>query len=929
MLGAKLRSPLLTAGLLIVCISLVPANGQVRALSAEGNRRVTAVAGQILPHATAENDRGAVDTSFPLNSMRLYFQFSPAQSRALEQLLADQQNPASPRYHQWLTPEQFGQSFGPSENDYMQVAAWLKSEGFAVEPPARSRRWISFRGTAGQVERSFQTAIHRFQVKGEQHYANTRNPVVPSEFSDLVAHIRGLHDVRLAHRAIKARPRFNFPDGSHGTSPDDFAIIYNVNSLYGEGIDGAGQKIVVVGQSAPIPSDLQQFRAKFNLPAQTIQQVLVPGQSNPGVVPGDIVETNLDLQWAGAVARKATLIYVYAPDVLTATEYAVDQNLAPVLSSSYGLCEAYDLIDLPLMQSIAQQANALGITWLNASGDVGAADCEDLSAKIAQTGLAVDAPASIPEVTGVGGTQFQIGNFWATTSNANGASALGYVPEVGWNSTGIYSDYLSAGGGGTSLLFPKPIWQTGPGVPAEAFRHVPDVSLNSSDVTPYLVISEGQEDYYYGTSAATPTFAGIVSLLNQRLVSSGIQQKPGLGNINPALYRLAEARPSVFHDITSGDNAVPCAAGSADCVAGRVGFSAGVGYDRATGLGSVDAFALVHQWADAPAQISAVVPSVDQIPVFSDASGSSWQFKLRLSEEAGIATRLTGLTIDGRSFDPAAVFGTTSIPARGSINSGAIRLSQVAVPKNVVFRFTGTDLGGRTWSQDYVIPFRGPQLPITAAGSSNAASGQQAYAPGMILSIYGDQFAEAVQAASVIPLPSILAKFEAFVNGVPAPLYYVSPKQVNIQIPYETGRGPAEVVVGNPYQSHSFTIQIGDAAPGIFAANGFTVPFSSVKRGGTTTLFITGEGQVQPSLSTGATPDPATPFTQLPKPQLASRLTVGGQPATIAFIGIPSGLAGVTQINFTVPPNAPLGVQPVVVTIGTASSPPVNIEVTQ
>ena len=191
-------------------------------------------------------------------------------------------------------------------------------------------------------------------------------------------------------------------------------------------------------------------------------------------------------------------------------------------------------------------------------------------------------------------------------------------------------------------------------------RNVPDVALNASDYTPVPVVSQGQTGYYYGTSLASPTFAGILVLLNQYLVKSGTLMQPGLGNVNTSLYRLAQTNPEVFHDITTGNNIVPCAAESPNCVNGQMGFSAGPGYDEATGLGSVDANVFVHTWSSSTPKGSAVVPSIDQIPVFQqppDASGNQWTFTLTLDEEAGVATTLTGMTIDGHSFDPQASFG--------------------------------------------------------------------------------------------------------------------------------------------------------------------------------------------------------------------------------------------------------------------------------
>jgi len=880
----------------------------------------------------AARDLGVADNSLVLSAITLYFKRSPAQKAALNLLLADQQNPNSPRYHQWLTPEQFADRFGATQSDYDQVSQWLKSEGFQLAPAARGRGWIRFNATAAQVETSFQTSIHRYTLNGKLHYANATEPAIPTVFTPIVQSIRGLHDFRRTPRLRKSakNPLYNFTDGTHGMVPDDFATIYDVNPLYSAGIDGTGQKIAIIGQTAIIPSDLQQFRTRFHLSAQTVQQVLAGGETDPGVVDGDIDEANLDIQWAGAVARNATIVYVYAGDVDTATEWAIDNNLAPVISASYGICEAYDLVDLPATQAEAQQANAQGQTWLNASGDAGATDCDPaFSGAVAQAGLQIDSPSDIPEVTAVGGSQFNdgSGNYWAQSNNSNFASALSYIPEVVWN-TSVLNQFLSAGGGGASVLFPKPVWQTGPGVPSGGFRNTPDVALNSSDNTPAYVYSQGAGGYFFGTSLATPSMAGIVGLLNQYLTSTGALKQPGVGNINPALYRMSQAGTGAFHDITSGNNSSPCNSGSPDCVNGFAGYSAGPGYDMATGLGSLDVNVFVHKWTSSPPVQSMVVPAIDQIPEYQDPKSGQWTFHLTLTEEAGIATTLTGMTIDGKSFDVQSVFGTNAIPANGSIAVNGLSLSSVAVPKTVIFSFTGKDSNGTTWTQDYPVPFQGPQISISVAGASNAASGQQAFAPGEVVSVYGVQLGSSLLSATATPLPWLLSGFEASVDDVTAPLYFVSPGQVNIQIPYETLPGKSTLIVGNPYTYTTFPLQIVSAAPGIFSdpSTGLAVPFPSAARGQTITIFITGEGLVRPLPDTGSPPNPSLPA---PKPRLAQSMTVGGQPATITFIGIPSGLVGVTQINFTVPTNAPLGTQPIVVTIGTASSPPVNLNVTQ
>src|SRR5205085_5451956 len=133
----------------------------------------------------------------------------------------------------------------------------------------------------------------------------------------------------------------------------------------------------VVGQTGIRLTDIQQFRANFHLPANDPQVILVPDSKDPGIIKDDMVEADLDIELSGAVARNATILYVYSDDVVNSAQYAIDQNLAPVLSMSYGLCEAQtSRADAMALQSSAQQANAQGITWFAASGDSGATDCD-------------------------------------------------------------------------------------------------------------------------------------------------------------------------------------------------------------------------------------------------------------------------------------------------------------------------------------------------------------------------------------------------------------------------------------------------------------------------------------------------------------------------------------------------------------------------
>ncbi|HTW66915.1 MAG TPA: protease pro-enzyme activation domain-containing protein [Bryobacteraceae bacterium] len=905
------------------------AEGQPNRIPGRINSNATVVLrGHVPLRARRAVDQGPVAASFPLPLVTMYLGPSASQQATLKQLLGAQKDPSSPSFHKWLTPEQYGDQFGVSQADIGNITAWLQSQGLQVVSVARSRTFIRFSGAAAQVGAALHTQIDQYLENGKVHYSNATDPSVPSALSGIVMSFGGLNDFRLQprYRLRQPGPLNTTSGGEHQMAPDDFATIYDVAPLYSAGINGSGQKLVIVGQTEINLSDIETFRSKYGLPANDPVVTEVPRTPNPGISQNDLPEADLDLEWSGSVARDAQITFVYSDDVDTSLTYAIDEDLAPVISMSYGLCEEGDLVDLPTEQSWAWQANAEGITWLAAAGDSGAGDCEDPDAVIAQDGFAVDAPGSIPEVTSMGGSEFNEGNgtYWSNTNTSTGASALSYIPERVWNDSEAGVE-LAAGGGGTSLFFPMPDWQTGAGVPSTGYRNVPDLSIASSaNHDGYFVETGNQLQIYGGTSIAAPTMAGIVTLLNQYLVSSGALANPGLANINPELYRLGQTS-GVFHDITVGSNSVPCVSGSPNCSNGSFGYDAAANYDRASGLGSPDAYNLIHAWTSKDASAAAVVASINQNPVFEQSN--QWPFTITLSEEAGIAATVTEFTVNGSAVNIGAVFGTSSIPAHGSISSSGLNLTNLAVPTSVTFEYKGADARGNQWDHTLTVPFVGVQTPLVVGGVSNAASGQQAYTPGMLVSVYGAGMGNAAQNAGTIPLPQFLQGFEATVNGVTAPLYYVSPDQVNLQIPYETPAGNVTLTVGNPYVNVNYTLPIVAAAPGIFMSNGFVFPpYNTAGQGKETALFITGAGALSPSVATGDAP---TSLTNPPQPVAKVTVSVAGQNATINFIGQTPGLVGVVQINYTVPSGVPVGVQQVVVTVGTAASLPANLTVTQ
>jgi subtilase family serine protease len=758
------KSPMLTKICSFACATAVivlvgsPVNSQLpsndRIQRPVDVSRAVAVKGTAHPLAHPQFDQGRVSSVQPINGA-LVFRLSPAQQSDLDHLLRDQQNPSSPSYHHWLTPEQYADRYGMTPNDLAKVKTWLKSQGLGVGEVSRGRNEIHFSGPAIQVERAFRTQIHRYLVQGQDHFANASAISVPQAFSDVVLAVRGLDDFRpkpmLRTRTMSSpNPRFTSSlSGSHFLDPKDFAVIYNVNPLYTAGFDGTGIKIAVTGQTqltsgGNANTDLDAFRAAAGLRAK--DPTFVPVGPTPNFDSGAALEADLDLEWSNAVAPNADVIFVYAADAFEALTDIVDNNRAPIVSNSFGLCEA-DLgssSEQALWQTI-RQGNAQGQTVTTASGDNGAADCDGDKANTptsATLGLTVDVPAAIPEVTGVGGTEFMgdaaatvtgtapntcagATQFWDASPGtpptcdltSSVATAKSYIPEMAWNDTqaSIAAGFgFASGGGGTSIFFAKPSWQTGTGVPADGARDVPDVALNASpDHDPYLICSAGacvngfrnpndpqvpnSLDAIGGTSAGAPTFAGILALILQATGGAG------LGNVNPMLYSLSESSPGAFHDITSGNNKVPCSSGTPNCTAGTtmIGFSAGQGYDQATGLGSVDASALETAWlaaiASAPADF--VMDGLSSTVATPGAQGSA---TLNVTASNGFADTVN-LTCSPSSqsaqiscsLNPASLTltGTNTVPSTLSITTVA-SLERPRLPRSrgVWFAATGGGL---------------------------------------------------------------------------------------------------------------------------------------------------------------------------------------------------------------------------------------------
>ena len=470
--------------LLLCCSFLIPlaawpqaASPQSRIVDRVNDGALVTLRGNTHPLAQPQFDQGAAPPDLPMARMLLVLKRSAAQESALQSLLDNQQDLISPSYHQWLTPDQFGQQFGPSDQDMQVIAAWLISHGFQISGISRGRTVIEFSGTAAQVLQAFHTEIHKYIVNGLEHWANVSDPQIPAALAPVVAGINTLYNFprQQMHEiagpranavgALKpAGPFFTFPNPcsvnsqpfcNFAVGPADFAKIYDVPNLLNPPpapaapFNGDGVTIAIVGESQINTNDVAQFRAFFGLPALTGQQlnVIVNG-SDPGTS-GAETEADLDVELAGSIAPNATIDLVIAQStevslgVDFAAQYAVDNNLGSVLNESFGTCEFFmGTANNAFYNQLWQQAAAQGISVFVSSGDSGSAVCDgDLGAQgPAQLGLSVNGASSTPYNVSVGGTDFNEVNDWLTFWNMNNISATfesakGYVPEVPWNNT--------------------------------------------------------------------------------------------------------------------------------------------------------------------------------------------------------------------------------------------------------------------------------------------------------------------------------------------------------------------------------------------------------------------------------------------------------------------------------------------------------------
>jgi hypothetical protein len=578
--------------------------------------------GTVHPLTLVRYDRGPVNESTPAERLLLVLNRPADRDAAFRQFVKDAHTRGSARWHKWLTPEQIGAQFGPADSDVEAVRMWLGAAGFSVNRVSKSKRFVEFSGTVGQVNAAFHTQIHAYLVNGTLHHANATAIEIPAALTGIVAGVSSLSDFRPVPQLesggtgeYDAASRRIVPDLTgpaswsplkYALAPADFATEYDLAPLAGSGVTGAGATIGIINESNIDLSQQQAYRSIFGLPANPVQ-VVIDG-SDPGTNSAS-TEAYLDVEMAGAAAPGATVdLYIsagspYQDPLALAAMRAIEDDQADILSVSFGAGEQeLEASGNQLWNALWEQAAAQGQTVLVAAGDYGQVPDENYWFEGLFTGPAVNGLASTPWNIAVGGTDFYYSDYaggapsadsdWnATNDPTTKASLIARLPEQVWNDAfgldaigdGLERNEFYAGGGGASSCittnssgcagsYAKPAWQTGPGVPAGGARDIPDVSLfasNGANLSADAICAGGGEctpdssgnfsvDLVGGTSASTPAMAGIMALV--------VQKYGRQGQADTTLYPLAQQKPSAFHDITLGNNQDLCADLDAECV---------------------------------------------------------------------------------------------------------------------------------------------------------------------------------------------------------------------------------------------------------------------------------------------------------------------------------------------------------------------------
>ncbi|HXZ05151.1 MAG TPA: protease pro-enzyme activation domain-containing protein [Ktedonobacteraceae bacterium] len=498
----------------------------------------------------------------------------------LQTLLREMYSPQSSSYHHFLSPQQFVDEFGPTSEQQQQVIDYLQQYGLSVTHISSNHLLIDASATVFQAEATFKVSINNYKLGKNLFYANANPPSIPGPLASIITSIGGLDNSVHMHPLSDLHPKkSNQPHAGQGGgyAPSDLNGAYDATPLLQTGVQGNNQTVAVFELDGYQSSDVTQYFQTYNLGSPSISNVLVDGFD--GSAGAGAIEVELDIEVVAAMAPKAAQIVYQGPNTTQGVNDTYNQIVsdkkAQIATISWGECESQTgNSELQTLDNILSQGSAEGIAMYAAAGDSGAYDCND-------TNLAVDSPASDPNITGVGGTNLQLNN-------------AAYGSESVWSnpSDTQRSPEGAGGGGGISSFFKEPSWQTGPGVQdqySNGNREVPDVSADADPATGYsvycTVTAAGCSSSGWitvgGTSAAAPLWAGSTALINEYLQN---QQKSRIGFADPVLYGLENATQQYppFHDVTSGTNLY---------------YPATAGYDEASGWGSPDIYNIARDVA--------------------------------------------------------------------------------------------------------------------------------------------------------------------------------------------------------------------------------------------------------------------------------------------------------------------------------------------
>ncbi|HXU67999.1 MAG TPA: S53 family serine peptidase [Polyangia bacterium] len=459
-----------------------------------------------------------------------------------------------------LAPDDFADLYAAKRQDYARVMSWMEQHGIIVTRANAGRTTVSGLGSAGAVESLFGVELHQYSDAGGTFFAASGPITVANELVGVVNGVVGLSG------SGNWQSHLAWPDLSAGAviTPDAMHTLYNTMTYANPGM---GETVAILGAGlAPDPTaDVGTFMSHYKpygvASAASYSQTFLGGPNRDDVTSAqnEQIENILDAEMVLSMAPLANVVHVLtatnAPGLFTdGISYIVNQlPKAHTVSVSYGGCERGASQEMPVLDTLMEQAQAEGQQWFFASGDSGTDGCRDGSGN---KHITAGWPTSSPFVVGVGGTM--VGN--------------GGV-EIVWNqnTTGV-----GAGGGAPSEVFPKPAYQMGK-TPADNARDTPDVAALAGGGGANIGYQGRIVGPVYGTSVAAPIFAGAWAL---------VDQGKGGGGITDALTKLyAVAGTNAFNDVITGDNGGPDDASA--------GYLAGPGYDLATGLGTPNVVNLI------------------------------------------------------------------------------------------------------------------------------------------------------------------------------------------------------------------------------------------------------------------------------------------------------------------------------------------------